>query len=100
MQCGRRDRWNLVAPCPPVSLWPAQPRQSPAASRRKSAREEARPPAGAAPKSDRLAPRFLALLVGGRTCQLIGRQPGLSKNTVADVVRRGRAAEGDRVEPT
>ena len=47
---------------------------------------------GQRPKSDRLAPRVLALVAQGRSYRLIGRELGLSKNTVADIVRRARAA--------
>jgi putative DNA-invertase from lambdoid prophage Rac len=43
------------------------------------------------PKSDRLAPRVLALVGKGRSYRLIGRELGLSKNTVADIVKRARA---------
>ncbi len=46
---------------------------------------------GQRPKSDRLAPKVLALVAGGRSYRLIGRELGLSKNTVAGIVRRGRA---------
>ena len=46
---------------------------------------------GYRPKSDRLAPKVLALVELGRSYRLIGRQLGLSKNTVADIVRRDRA---------
>ena len=45
---------------------------------------------GYRPKSDRLAPKVLALVELGRSYRLIGRQLGLSKNTVADFVRRKR----------
>jgi putative DNA-invertase from lambdoid prophage Rac len=45
---------------------------------------------GYRPKSDRLAPKVLALVALGRSYRLIGRQLGLSKNTVADIVRRKR----------
>jgi len=45
---------------------------------------------GQRPKSDRLAPRVLALVKQGRSYRLIGREVGLSKNTVADIVRRNR----------
>ena len=45
---------------------------------------------GQRPKSDRLAPKVLALVAQGRSYRLIGRQLGLSKNTVAAVVRRSR----------
>ena len=47
---------------------------------------------GQRPKSDRLAPKVLALVAEGRSYRLIGRQLGLSKNTVADIVKRSRAA--------
>ena len=43
------------------------------------------------PKADRLAPKVLALIAQGRSYRLIGRELGLSKNTVADIVRRKRA---------
>ncbi|HET8765649.1 MAG TPA: recombinase family protein [Rhodanobacter sp.] len=45
---------------------------------------------GQRPKSDRLAPKVLALVAQGRSYRLIGRELGLSKNTVADIVRRSR----------
>lgn len=45
---------------------------------------------GQRPKSDRLAPQVLALVAEGRSYRLIGRQLGLSKNTVADIVKRNR----------
>jgi putative DNA-invertase from lambdoid prophage Rac len=40
--------------------------------------------------SDRLAPKVLALAVQGRSYCLIGRELGLSKNTVASIVGRQR----------
>lgn len=46
---------------------------------------------GHRPKSDRLAPKVLALIAQGRSYRLIGREIGLSKNTVAEIVRRERA---------
>ncbi|WP_158745725.1 recombinase family protein [Acidisphaera sp. L21] len=46
---------------------------------------------GQRPKSDRLAPKVLALIAQGRSYQLVGREVGLSKNTVAGIVRRNRA---------
>ena len=49
---------------------------------------------GQRPKSDRLAPKVLALVGKGRSYRLIGRELGLSKNTVADIVKRARAAAG------
>ena len=48
---------------------------------------------GQRPKSDRLAPKVLALVAQCRSYRLIGREVGLSKNTVADVVKRSRAHE-------
>ena len=47
---------------------------------------------GQRPKSDRLAPKVLALVAQGRSYRLIGREVGLSKNTVAAIVGRSRAA--------
>jgi putative DNA-invertase from lambdoid prophage Rac len=46
---------------------------------------------GDRPKSDRLAPRVLALVERGRSYRLVGREVGLSKNTVAEIVKRNRA---------
>lgn len=46
--------------------------------------------------SDRLALRVLALAAQGRSYRLIGREVGLSKNTVAVIVRRAR----DTVTPS
>ncbi len=51
---------------------------------------------GQRPKSDRLAPKVLALIAQGRSYRLIGREVGLSKNTVADIVKRNRAHEVPR----
>ena len=47
---------------------------------------------GQRPKSDRLAPKVLALVARGRSYRLIGRELGLSKNTVADIVKRSRSS--------
>jgi putative DNA-invertase from lambdoid prophage Rac len=47
---------------------------------------------GQRPKSDRLAPKVLALIAIGRSYRLIAREIGLSKNTVADIVKRDRAS--------
>src|SRR4051812_3225505 len=49
---------------------------------------------GQRPKSDRLAPKVLALVEQGRSYRLIGRELGLSKNTVMQIVKRNRAAAG------
>ena len=45
---------------------------------------------GQRPKSDRLAPKVVAPVAQGRSYRLIGRELGLSKNTVTDIVRRKR----------
>ena len=45
---------------------------------------------GERPKSDRLAPKVLVLSEQGRSYRLIGREVGLSKNTVAEIVKRSR----------
>ena len=47
---------------------------------------------GQRPKSDRLAPKVLALVARGRSYRLIGHEVGLSKNTVAGIVKRARTA--------
>jgi DNA invertase Pin-like site-specific DNA recombinase len=49
---------------------------------------------GQRPKSDRLAPKVLALVSLGRSYRLIGRELGLSKNTVAAIVKRHRPPAG------
>lgn len=49
---------------------------------------------GQRPKSDRLAPKVLALVAAGRSYRLIGRELGLSKNTVAEIVKRDREEKG------
>jgi len=46
---------------------------------------------GQRPKSDRLAAKVLALVKQGRSYRLTAREVGLSKNTVADIIRRSRA---------
>jgi putative DNA-invertase from lambdoid prophage Rac len=46
---------------------------------------------GHRPKSDRLASKVMALVARGRSYRLIGNEVGLSKNTVADIVKRHRA---------
>ncbi len=51
---------------------------------------------GQRPKSDRLAPKVLALVAQGRSYRLIGREVGLSKNTVAGIVKRSRARDTAR----
>ena len=45
---------------------------------------------GHRPKSDRLAPKVLVLIGQGRSYRLVGRELGLSKNTVAAIVKRNR----------
>ena len=47
---------------------------------------------GQRPKSDRLAPKVLALVAQRRSYRLTGRELGISKNTVAEIVKRDRAA--------
>jgi putative DNA-invertase from lambdoid prophage Rac len=47
---------------------------------------------GQRPKADRLAPKVLALVAQKRSYRLIGRELGLSKNTVAAIIQRSRAA--------
>jgi DNA invertase Pin-like site-specific DNA recombinase len=45
---------------------------------------------GQRPKADRLAPKVMALVAQGCSYRRIGREVGLSKNTVADIVKRSR----------
>ena len=45
---------------------------------------------GQRPKSDRLTPKVLALVSQGRSYRLIGRELGLSKNTVGEIIKRNR----------
>ena len=47
---------------------------------------------GQRPKSDRLAPKVLHAVDHGRSYRWIARDLGISKNTVADIVKRHRAA--------
>jgi DNA invertase Pin-like site-specific DNA recombinase len=54
---------------------------------------------GQRPKSDRLAPKVLALVSQGRSYRLIGREVGLSKNTVAGIVKRYKAGLAYDVRP-
>lgn len=49
--------------------------------------------AGDRPKSDRLAPKVLALIAEGRSYRWIARDLGLSKNTVGAIAGRARAAD-------
>ncbi len=48
---------------------------------------------GERPKSDRLAPKVMALIDEGRSYRWIARNLGISKNTVADVAKRLRLRE-------
>jgi DNA invertase Pin-like site-specific DNA recombinase len=47
---------------------------------------------GQRPKSDRFGQSVLAVAAQGRSYRLIGREYGLGKNTVADIVKRARKA--------
>jgi DNA invertase Pin-like site-specific DNA recombinase len=46
---------------------------------------------GERPKSDRLAPKVMALIAEGRSYRWIARDMAVSKNTVAEIVKRTRA---------
>jgi DNA-binding NarL/FixJ family response regulator len=50
---------------------------------------------GQRPKSDRLTPKVLALVAEGRSYRLIGRELGLSKNTVVAMIKRNRAPSAE-----
>ena len=54
---------------------------------------------GQRPKSDRLAPKVLALVAQKRSYRLIGRELGLSKNTVAAIVKRHRITASAAADP-
>ena len=55
---------------------------------------------GQRPKSDRLAPKVLALVAQGRSYRLIGREVGLSKNTVSAIIKRSRLhSKADHINP-
>jgi putative DNA-invertase from lambdoid prophage Rac len=54
---------------------------------------------GQRPKSDRLASKVMVLVAKGRSYRLIGREVGLSKNTVADIVKRRRTNATHTSEP-
>ncbi len=54
---------------------------------------------GQRPKSDRLAPKVMALIEEGRSYRWIARDLGISKNTVADIVKRRRLEEAG-AQPT
>jgi DNA invertase Pin-like site-specific DNA recombinase len=51
---------------------------------------------GQRPKSDRLAPKVLELIKQGRSYRLIGREVGLSKNTILGIVKRHHMTETAR----
>ena len=53
---------------------------------------------GDRPKSDRLAPRVLALVAEGRSYRWIARDLGLSKNTVTAIVGRSKADRSPEIE--
>jgi putative DNA-invertase from lambdoid prophage Rac len=50
---------------------------------------------GQRPKSDRLAPKVLALIDEGRSYRWIARDLAISKNTVADIAKRNRRITND-----
>jgi len=51
---------------------------------------------GQRPKSDKLAPKVMALIEEGRSYRWIARDLGISKNTVGDIVRRVRDQNASR----
>ena len=53
---------------------------------------------GQRPKSDRLAPKVLALIEEGRSYRWIARDLGISKNTVADIIKRSRLSAAPKAE--
>jgi DNA invertase Pin-like site-specific DNA recombinase len=51
-------------------------------------------------KSDKLAPKVMALVATGQSYRQIGRQLDLSKNTVMEIVKRERGMVGQQMEST
>ena len=47
---------------------------------------------GQRPKSDRIAPKVVAMIEEGRSYRWITRDLGISKNTVMDIMKRARDA--------
>jgi len=45
--------------------------------------------------AERLTPKVLALVAEGRSYRLIGRELGLSKNTVVGIIKRNRAPSAE-----
>jgi hypothetical protein len=86
---GRRGQRRIIAACcrRPTAI----PRDKAPLPRQARGKRLGRQP-GQRPKSDRLAPKVLALIGQGRSYRLVGRELGLSKNTVAGIVKRDRAA--------
>jgi len=54
---------------------------------------------GQRPRSDRLGPKVLALVAQGRSYRLVGREVGLSKNTMSGIVKRNRATRAQAGTP-
>ena len=54
--------------------------------------------AGERPKSDRLASKVMTLNAEGRSYRWIARDLGISKNTVADIVKRNRLSLAPKIE--
>ena len=52
---------------------------------------------GERPKSDRLAPKVMALTAQGRSYRWIARDLGISKNTVADIIHRHKSNDTIRI---
>ena len=52
---------------------------------------------GECPKSDRLAPKVMALTAQGRSYRWIARDLGISKNTVADIIHRHKSNDTLRI---
>ena len=86
----RQARQQTVAPrlFMPVNVIHERIRSGIAAVKARGKRLGRQP--GHRPKSDRPASKVMALVAKGRSYRLIGREVGLSKNTVADIVKRNR----------
>ena len=52
-------------------------------------------PAGVRPKSDRLTPKVMAMIAEGRSYRWIAHNLAISKNTVAEIIKRHRPRDGE-----
>jgi DNA-binding NarL/FixJ family response regulator len=89
-QCGMGVSPAHLRPIPAVALAASSAALLPYPPRKVRGKRLGRQP-GQRPKSDRLAPKVLALVADGRSYRPIARELDLSKNTVLEIVKRNRA---------